>query len=78
MNMNQSYHAIVSYKIKCDYEIDPYVISLDFFSMKELSKQLQIFKACQPLLEIEEIVRIYANSKYLDRNVRLVLFILAK
>ena len=27
-------------------EIDPYVISLDFFSMKELSQRLQIFKAC--------------------------------
>ena len=27
---------------------------------------------------IEEIVRIYANSKYLDRNVRWVLFILAE
>ena len=30
------------------------------------------------LLQIEEIVRIYANSKYLDRNVRWVLFILAE
>ena len=29
------------------------------------------------LLQIEEIVRIYANYKYLDRNVRWVLFILA-
>ena len=30
------------------------------------------------LLQIEEIVRIYANSKYLDKNVRRVLFILAE
>ena len=30
------------------------------------------------LLQIEEIVRIYANSKYLDKNVRWVLFILAE
>ena len=30
------------------------------------------------LLQIEEIVRIYANSKYLDRKVRWVLFILAE
>ena len=28
-------------------EIDPYVISFDFFSMKELLQQLQIFKECQ-------------------------------
>ena len=30
------------------------------------------------LLKIEEIVIIYANSKYLDRNVRWILFILAE
>ena len=30
------------------------------------------------LLQIKEIVRLYANSKYLDRNVRLVLFILTE
>ena len=30
------------------------------------------------LLQVEEIVRIYANSKYLDRNVHWVLFILAE
>ena len=30
------------------------------------------------LLQIEEIVRIYANSKYLDRNEQWVLFILAE
>ena len=30
------------------------------------------------VLHIEEIVRIYSNSKYLDRNVRWVLFILAE
>ena len=30
------------------------------------------------LLQIEEIVRIYANSKYLDRNVPWVLYILAE
>ena len=46
--------------------------------MKELSQRLQIFMACQQsdaLLHIEEIVRIYANSNYLDKN---VLFILAE
>ena len=30
------------------------------------------------LLQIEEIVRIYANPRYLDRNVQWVLFILAE
>ena len=30
------------------------------------------------LLQIEEIVRIYPNYKYLDRNVQWVLFILAE
>ena len=50
MNLNQSYYAIVSYKIKCDFgngSLCPYELSLDFFSMKELSQQLQMFKACQ-------------------------------
>ena len=30
------------------------------------------------LLQIEEIIRIYANSKYLDRNITWILFILAE
>ena len=52
-------------------EIDPYVISLDFFSMKELSPRLQGMSAKNDSLsQIEEIVRISANSKYLDKNVR--------
>ena len=44
-----------------------------------------MFKACQgmsakndSLLQMEEIVRNYANSKYLDRIVRWVLFILTE
>ena len=41
MNLNQSCYAIVSYKIKCDFDITR------FFSNKELSQQLKIFKACQ-------------------------------
>ena len=71
-------------KLSVILEIDPYVISLDFFffffSMKKLSQRLQIFKTCQPrmILQIKEIVRVYANSKYLDRNVQWVLFILAE
>ena len=41
-----------------------------------------MFKACHQrmifLLQIEEMVRIYGNSKYLGRNVRWLLFILAE
>ena len=66
-------------KLSVILEIDPYVISLDFFSMEKLLQRLQIFKARNySLIQIEEIVRIYADSKYLDRNVRWVLFILAE
>ena len=48
-------------------EIDPYVISRDFFSMKEFSiaatSNFQDMSAKNDsLLQIEEIVRIYANS----------------
>ena len=66
-------------KLSVILEIDPYVISLDFFSMKALSQRLQIFKACQhaSLLEIKES-ELNAISRYLDRNVRWVLFNLAK
>ena len=35
-------------KLSVILEIDPYVTDITrFFSMKELSQQLQIFKACQ-------------------------------
>ena len=82
MNLNQSCCAIVSWKIKCDFGNCPLCDITQLFSMKEILQQLQIFKTCQQkngsLLQIKEIVRIYANSKYLDRNVRLVLFNLAE
>ena len=61
-------------------EIDPYVILLDFFNERiiaETSNFQGMSAKNASLLLIEEIVRIYANSKYLDRNVRWVLFILA-
>ena len=49
--------------------------------MKKLSQRLQIYLGMSAkndsLLQIKGIVRIYTNSKYLDRNVRWVLFILA-
>ena len=50
--------------------------------MEELSQQLQIFQGMSAkndsLSHIKEIVRIYAYSKYLDRNIRWLLFILAE
>ena len=60
----------------------PYVISLDFFFYERIvaaTSNVQGMSAKNDsLLQIEEIVRIYANSKYLDRNVRWVHFILAE
>ena len=47
MNLNQSCYAIVSYKIKCDFGNWRLRDITLFFSMKELSQQLQIFKASQ-------------------------------
>ena len=64
-------------------EIDSYVNDITrFFSMKELSQRLQIFSGISAkndaLLKMKEIVRIYASSKCLDRNVRWVLSIQAE
>ena len=61
--------------------MDPYVISLDFFNERIIAgtSKFQGVSAKNDLsLQIEEMVRIYANSKYLDRNVRWILFILAE
>ena len=69
-------------KLSVVLEIDSYVISLDFFfneRITEATSNLQGMSAKNDSsLQIKEIVRIYANSKYLDRNVRWVLFILAE
>ena len=46
--------------------------------MKELSNFQGMSARNDSLLQIEEIVRIYANSKYLDGNVQWVIFILAE
>ena len=68
-------------KLSVILEIDPYVISLDFLQWKNYRSDFN-FKGMSAkndsLLQIEEIVRIYANSKYLDRKVRWLLFILAE
>ena len=47
MNLNQSCYVTVSYKIKCDFGNWHICDITRFFSMKELSQPLQIFKACQ-------------------------------
>ena len=82
MNLNQSCYAIVSYKIKCDF-LPLCDITRFFFFFNErivaATSNVQGMSAKNDsLLQIEEIVRIYANSKYLDRNVRWVHFILAE
>ena len=61
-------------KLSVILEIDPYVI-FDFFFFNERIIAVTSTFQCMPakkdsLLQIEEIVRIYAISKYLDRNVR--------
>ena len=80
MNLNQSFYAIVSYGIKLKLT-PPQVISLDFF-IERIIAALSNFQGMSAkndsLLQIEERVRIYSNCKYLDRNVRWVLFILAE
>ena len=58
-------------------EIDPYVISIDFFNERIIAatSNFQDMSAKNDsLLQIEEIVRIQANSEYLVRNVRWILF----
>ena len=62
-------------------EIDPYVISFDFFNERSIAatSNFQGMSAQNDsLLQTKEILRIYANSKYLDRNLLWVLFILAE
>ena len=66
-------------KLSVILEIDAYVISLDFSNERivAVTSSFQGMSAKNDvLLQMEEIVRIYSNSKYLDRNVRWVLFIL--
>ena len=68
-------------KLSVILEIDPFVISRDFFNerMVAATSNFQGMSAKNDsLLRIEEIVIIYDNSKYLDRHVRWVLFILAE
>ena len=68
-------------KLSVILEIDPYVMSRDF-SNERIIAATSSFQGMSAkndsLLQIEEIVRIYSNSKYLDRNVRWVLFSLAE
>ena len=70
-------------KLSVILEIDPgYVISLDFFFNERITAATSNFQGMSAkngsLLQIEEIVRIYANFKYLNGNIRWVPFILAE
>ena len=69
-------------KLSVILEIDPYVISLDFLFNEQIISATSNWQGMSAkigsLLQIEEIIRICANSKYLDRNVQWVLFILAE
>ena len=59
----------------------PNVISLDFFNERiiTVTSNFQGMSAKNDsLLQIEEIVRFYDNSKYLDRIVQWLFFILAE
>ena len=82
MNLNQSCYAIVSYKIKCDFRNWPICDILRFFFDERIIAETSNFQGMSAkndsLLQMEEIFRIYANSKYLDRNVPWVIFIFAE
>ena len=68
-------------KLSVILEIYPYVISLDFFHERIIAATSNfqgMLTKNDSLSQIEEIFRIYANSKYLDRNVQWILFILAE
>ena len=78
MNLTSPVMQLYLIKLSVILEIDPLCDITHFLSMKELSQRLQNFKGMSAkkdsLLQIEEKIRIYANSKYLDRNVRWVFF----
>ena len=63
-------------KLSVILEIDPYVISLNFFCQRIIAPTSNfqgMLAKNDSLLQRKEIVRIYTNSKYLDRNVQSVL-----
>ena len=69
-------------KLSVIFEIDPYEFTLDFFFKERIIAATSNFQGMSAkndsLSQIEEIARIYANSKYLSRNEQWVLFILAE
>ena len=68
-------------KLSVILEIDPYVMSLDFCNERIIAatSNFQSMSAKNDSLsQIDKVVRIHSYSKYLDRNVRWVLFILAE
>ena len=77
MNLNQSCDAIVSYRIKCDFGNWPLCDITRFFFNERIIAVTLNYQGMSAknvfLLQIEEIVRIYANSKYLDSKLLWVL-----
>ena len=65
-------------KLSVILEIGPYVIFFNERIIATTSDFQRMSAKNDSLLQIEEIVRIYAYSKYLDRNMQWVLFILAE
>ena len=83
MNLNQSCYAFVSLKNQvCRFwKLIPIGYHWIFFNERIIAatSNFQGMPAKNDsLLQIADIVRIYANSNYLDRNVQWVLFILAE
>ena len=65
-------------KLNVILEIDPYELSPVFFFNERIMAATSNFQGMSAktdsLLQIEEIIRIYANSKYLEGNVQWVPF----
>ena len=55
-------------KLSAILEIEPYMIFFNERIIGATSNFQGMLTKNDPLLQIEEIVRVYANSKYLDRN----------
>ena len=68
-------------KLSVILEIDPFVLSLDFFN-KRIIAATSNFQSTSAkndsLSSADETIRFYDNSKHIDKTVRWVLFILAE
>ena len=77
MNLNQSMQILCLIKLSVILEIKPLSYHPNFFNERVIpaTPHFQGMSAKNDYsFQKEKMVRIYANSKYLDRNVRWVLF----